>query len=199
MWTSHDGTPLWGQTGTRTGTHDWERVEFTIYPEKPVRTLSLHAGARAWRHGVFDDLSVGGGGNAAFLFQGADAGAVARSAGAATAVEHATGMVCAWVSTDPSTIRNARRAAARGRVSGATWRQSLTCCRLRTTHARASLQIQTKVEARADHIAIEGELRDTRGQDRAILLVLRCRSRPPLPCTTISTAAGGSPGPWSTR
>ncbi len=55
-----DGTPLWGQTGDfRCGTHDWERREFVIRPEKPVKTLTLHCLLRghtgsAW----FDDVSV---------------------------------------------------------------------------------------------------------------------------------------------
>ncbi len=49
-----DGTPLWGQTADfRTGTHDWERGEVVVLPEKPVRSVSVyvllrgHAG-RAW-------------------------------------------------------------------------------------------------------------------------------------------------------
>jgi len=55
-----DGTPLWGQTARfRTGTHDWERREVIIMPEKPIRLLTLnclfrnHTGA-VW----FDDVSV---------------------------------------------------------------------------------------------------------------------------------------------
>lgn len=55
-----DGTPLWGRTGNfRCGTHDWERREFVIVPEKPVGTLTLHClfrgrAGRAW----FDDVGV---------------------------------------------------------------------------------------------------------------------------------------------
>jgi len=38
-----DGTPLWGQTGNfRTGSHDWERAEVLIIPEKPVKSVSCH-------------------------------------------------------------------------------------------------------------------------------------------------------------
>ncbi len=49
-----DGTPLWGQTADfGTGTHDWERREVVVLPEKPVRSVSVyvllrgHTG-RAW-------------------------------------------------------------------------------------------------------------------------------------------------------
>jgi hypothetical protein len=49
-----DGTPLWGQTASfSVGTHDWERREVVVLPEKPVKSLTVyvllrgHAG-RAW-------------------------------------------------------------------------------------------------------------------------------------------------------
>jgi len=38
-----DGTPLYGQTGTfSAATHDWERREVTVLPEKPVKSVSLY-------------------------------------------------------------------------------------------------------------------------------------------------------------
>ena len=38
-----DGTPLWGQTANfAVGTHDWERREVLVLPEKPVKTLTMH-------------------------------------------------------------------------------------------------------------------------------------------------------------
>lgn len=49
-----DGTPLWGQTAAfATGTHDWQRREVIVLPEKPVRSLSVHLllrrhGGKAW-------------------------------------------------------------------------------------------------------------------------------------------------------
>ena len=49
-----DGTPLWGQTAAfATGTHDWQRRELIVLPEKPVRSLSFYLllrrhGGRAW-------------------------------------------------------------------------------------------------------------------------------------------------------
>lgn len=49
-----DGTPLWGQVDSwAVGTHDWEKSQVLIFPEKPVASLSFymllrgHAG-KAW-------------------------------------------------------------------------------------------------------------------------------------------------------
>ncbi len=49
-----DGTELWGQeAGFRTGTHDWQREEVILFPEKPIKTVDFnllfraHAG-KAW-------------------------------------------------------------------------------------------------------------------------------------------------------
>jgi hypothetical protein len=56
----NDGAPLWGQTvNFRCGTHDWEKREFLILPEKPVRTLTVHCLSRGHTGVVwFDDVSV---------------------------------------------------------------------------------------------------------------------------------------------
>ncbi|HAK94909.1 MAG TPA: hypothetical protein DCM87_07870 [Planctomycetes bacterium] len=38
-----DGTPLWGQTAAfSAGSHDWERREVVVFPDKPVKSLSFH-------------------------------------------------------------------------------------------------------------------------------------------------------------
>jgi hypothetical protein len=38
-----DGTQLWGQTAPfQTGTHDWQRRQVIVLPEKPVKSLSYH-------------------------------------------------------------------------------------------------------------------------------------------------------------
>ena len=49
-----DGTPLWGQTASfRTGTHDWQRGQVTVFPAKPVKSLTFymlirHHSGKAW-------------------------------------------------------------------------------------------------------------------------------------------------------
>jgi dienelactone hydrolase len=41
--TYQDGTPLWGQVDAfNVGSHDWEKAQVTIFPEKPVRVVSFH-------------------------------------------------------------------------------------------------------------------------------------------------------------
>ena len=38
-----DGTPLWGQVDTfSVGSGDWEKAEVTVFPEKPVKSVSFH-------------------------------------------------------------------------------------------------------------------------------------------------------------
>jgi hypothetical protein len=38
-----DGSPLWGQVAHfNVGTHDWEKAQVIIFPEKPVKSLSFH-------------------------------------------------------------------------------------------------------------------------------------------------------------
>ena len=38
-----DGTQLWGQVDAfNVGTHDWEKAEVMIFPEKPVRSVAFH-------------------------------------------------------------------------------------------------------------------------------------------------------------
>lgn len=69
-----DGTPLWGQVHAfGTGTHDWQRREVTILPERPVKTLSFymllrnHSG-KAWFRDP--ELRVVSTPDGAFLFDG---------------------------------------------------------------------------------------------------------------------------------
>jgi hypothetical protein len=55
-----DGSHLYAQTAKfRTGTHDWQRAEFTIASHKPIRSLTVHClfryrAGRAW----FDDVAL---------------------------------------------------------------------------------------------------------------------------------------------
>lgn len=38
-----DGTPLWGQTASfKVGTHDWQKVQVLVFPEKPVKSVSFN-------------------------------------------------------------------------------------------------------------------------------------------------------------
>jgi hypothetical protein len=38
-----DGSPLWGQVGTfRTGTHEWQKAEVTVFPARPIKSLTFY-------------------------------------------------------------------------------------------------------------------------------------------------------------
>lgn len=38
-----DGSPLWGQVAPfNVGTHDWEKAQVIIFPEKPIKSVSFH-------------------------------------------------------------------------------------------------------------------------------------------------------------
>jgi len=60
-----DGTELWGQVaGFRTGTHDWQREELILFPEKPIKTVDFnllfraHAGKAWFREPVLRPVSA---------------------------------------------------------------------------------------------------------------------------------------------
>ncbi len=55
-----DDTSLWGQTANFTcGTHDWEKRQFVLLPDKPVKSLTLHCLFRGHTGKVwFDDASL---------------------------------------------------------------------------------------------------------------------------------------------
>ena len=58
--TYSDGTPLWGQTADFScGTHDWEKRQFVLFPDKPVKALTIHCLFRGHTGKVwFDDVSL---------------------------------------------------------------------------------------------------------------------------------------------
>jgi len=63
-----DGTSLWGQVAQfKTGTHDWQRSQVAIFPEKPVKSLSCylmfrnHGGKASFRGPELRVVSASGG------------------------------------------------------------------------------------------------------------------------------------------
>jgi len=69
-----DGTPLWGQSAPfRTGTHDWERAQVLVVPERPVRRLTFyllfrgHGGKALFRDATLQRVAAPEGG---FVFDG---------------------------------------------------------------------------------------------------------------------------------
>lgn len=177
-----DGTPLWGQTANfGTGTHDWQMREVLIFPEKPVRSLSLycllrgHAG-RVW----FDDVSVteltAGGGT--LIFQGTPMEPVAITS-APPAAEHvfatADGLRLGLAGQRVVSVEADGRELGGGRWGGFLARDLAGGSDMFAFEngrcAELGLELSCVVRANADHLAFEGRLTSTRSGDRAILLV----------------------------
>ena len=178
-----DGTPLWGQTACFTcGTHDWEKREFVLVPDKPVRLLTLHCLFRGHTGRVwFDDASVeevqapAG----ALLFEGVP--------------------LREWTNARPETRAAPRRFAThdglllalRGdtvaslQVAGKELRASSPSGFLARDFAADSdfygfsrgacddlgLKLEANFAACRDHLVVAGRLTDTTGRDRAVTLL----------------------------
>ncbi len=177
-----DGTPLWGQTANfRTGTHDWQERELMILPQKPVRTLTIHCLLRrhtgiAW----FDDIRVeeiqatGG----ALLFQGVPvvplppsrAGSEAESTSATS-----DGLEISRQDNRIATLKVDGRDLAANAPSGFMVRDVAANSDFfgfsRGQCPELGLELRTDYRAEADHLVVEGRLKDTRHRDRAVTLV----------------------------
>ena len=179
-----DGTPLWGQTANfRTGTHDWERRELTIIPEKPVQEVTLHCLFRnhsgtAW----FDDVSVrevtapiG-----AVLFQGA--AVMQRSRPTATGKNASLGV---FDTQDGLMLKMHDNTVASLKVGGRELTTSAASGFLARDVAANSgffgfqkgeltelgLKLKSQIRSLPDHLEVSGRLTDTTGKDRAVTLV----------------------------
>jgi cephalosporin-C deacetylase-like acetyl esterase len=69
-----DGSPLWGQVDAfNAGSHDWEKAQVTIFPERPVKSVTLnlllrnHAGSAQFRNAELRLVQTPAG---AYLFDG---------------------------------------------------------------------------------------------------------------------------------
>ena len=178
-----DDTPLWGQTGKfRCGTHDWERREFVVVPEKPVKTLTIHCLFRGHRGKVwFDDVQAGEirTEQGTTLFQGAAVQLgnpvwtppreTTRSFATRDSLRLKMGGVAVaglragfrqWAAQGPSGFL-ARDVATNSDVYGF---ENGQCGEL-------GLKLETEFRANANHIVVAGRVSDTTGKDRAVTLV----------------------------
>lgn len=181
-----DGTPLWGQTANfHTGTHDWERCESVILPEKPVKSVTLHCLFRNHSGQVwFDNVSIAEmrTEGEALLFQGVPVMPVKTprervSNGKSPASVFATRDKLALVMQDNTivSLKLADNELAADSPSGFLIRdvaansdfygfESGKCQEL-------GLKLKAQFRGQADHIVVEGRLSDTRGKDRAVTLL----------------------------
>ncbi|MCX8157781.1 MAG: hypothetical protein N3J91_15275 [Verrucomicrobiae bacterium] len=174
-----DGSPLWGQTANfRCGTHDWEKREVWIVPEKPVKQLTVYCLFRGHTGKVwFDDLRLeelrpeAG----ASFFQGAFASrppeALAPPPPPARTVQTSDGL---------------RLEMAGDYVLGGSWPRGAAPGGFMVRDvARASdflpfqngqcpelgLRLDYTLTPRSNHLVVTGRLTDTTDQDRAVTLV----------------------------
>ncbi len=177
-----DGTPLWGQTAEfRCGTHDWERKELIILPEKPVKRLSVYCLFRGQHTGTvwFDDVSLeevhltAG----AWLYQGAmvqnpeslpalskESSRYLTTDGLGLAISNQAQLIAGDL---PLNVTGAFGGFLARDVAGNSSFYGFEngVCR------ELNLRVQYKVQTRPDHLVIEGRVSDTSGRDRAITLV----------------------------
>jgi hypothetical protein len=177
-----DGTPLWGQIASfSTGTHGWERRELWIYPEKPVRSLTVHClfrghAGRVW----FDDVSVvevtvAGD---AFLFQGAPMERVSPQPpllGEPRELATTDGLRVELRGAGLTALTVDGRELGSGAPGGFFARDVAAGSDLFSFRegdcAALGLRLDTIFRAEATHLTVEGALRDTRETDRAVMLI----------------------------
>ncbi len=177
-----DGTPLWGQTANfSAGTHDWQQREIMIVPEKPVKTLTLycilrgHSG-RVWFDDVaIEEITASGG---AFVYQGTPMTLASQADPPPPAdVIHETsdglrmGLAGSRVVSVRVDDRELAATAPGGFLARDVAAESDVYGFADGVCAELGLTLQVTVKEHADHLAIEGRLTNSRGGDRAILLL----------------------------
>lgn len=178
-----DGTSLWGQTANFScGTHDWEKREFVLLPDKPVKTLTLHClfrghTGKAW----FDDVSLAEISipEGAVLFQGVPVAALPSLKPATRTHKRKfstrDGLALTVADTTISSLQIAGHEFAAGAPSGFLVRDYAAGSDFYTftngACAELGLKLTAEITANKDHVAISGRLTDTTAKDRAVTLL----------------------------
>jgi len=176
-----DGTPLWGQTASfHAGTHDWEARQLIIVPAKPIRSVTLHClfrhhPGRVWFDDVtLEEIKPDAG---ALFYQGAPMAIATPPAGHGPETTHRTrdGLETTLRGGRIVSLRANGRDLAAPAASGFLARDVAAGSDLFAFEDGACAELGLKIEARytdaEDHIAVEGQVIDTRGGDRAVTLV----------------------------
>ena len=178
-----DGTSLWGQTANFTcGTHDWEKREFVLLPDKPVKSLTLHCLFRGHTGKVwFDDISLAEipTPEGAVLFQGVPVAVLAnpKPAGKPPKRKFATrdGLTLTVADYTVASLRLDGREFAAGAPSGFLVRDYAAGSDFygfpNGACEELGLKLTTEITASKDHITISGRLADTTAKDRAVTLL----------------------------
>jgi hypothetical protein len=178
-----DGTPLWGQTADfNCGTHDWEKRQFVLLPDKPVKSLTLHClfrghTGKAW----FDDASVEEIPTpaSAVLFQGAPLQEVSEAKPDAKAaprkISTRDGLNLTMRDNTITSLQVDGKELCAPSPSGFLVRDFAADSDVFSFTGGAckdlGLSLEANVSPDRDHIAIEGHVTDTTGRDRALTLL----------------------------
>jgi len=177
-----DGTPLWGQTGNfQVGTHDWELQEFTIFPEKPVRTLTLHCLFRGGHTGRvwFDDVRVEqlATDGATVLFEGVPMEQLPASPPPVSGAKFAAaedGLRLGLAGQRVVSLTVDGRELTAPVIGGFLARDVAANSDIHLFQdgvcAELGLALDAQVSAQSNHLVIAGRLRDTTQRDRAVTL-----------------------------
>ncbi len=155
-----DGSPLWGQTASfSVGTHDWQKAQVLVFPEKPVKSVSFHVllrrhSGKAWFRDP--ELRVIRPPAGACLFDGV---AVAPSGAAKE------GFAVRDVAANSDFVQF--ESGAKGRVLG--------------------LELDSRKEQTGDATLVDVTISDTTGKDRAVTLVYSIPI-PPEKCSWLQDA-----------
>ena len=178
-----DGSHLWGQTANfNCGTHDWEKREFVLLPDKPVKSFSLHCLFRGHTGKVwFDDASVeevpapAG----AILFQGATLQGFTQArpetkAARRTFATH-DGLKLTLRDNTVTSIKLKGQELSAASPSGFLARDfaadSDVCAFAGGACKELGLRLEATFSAGQDHIVVEGSVADLTGRDRAVTLL----------------------------
>ena len=186
-----DDTPLWGQIAAfSTGTHDWQRRQVVLVPEKPIRSVTMHALFRGHTGTVyFDDLSLREipTDEGAVLFERCAVEKGRRAVGAvrgeAMGFSTEDGLS---ITLDSATgqITEARAGAAAAKRLGGFYVRDVgadsdfvwlrgSCAPdggLQLESPELRLRLEGQIAAHPNHLDIEATLTDQTGQDRALTL-----------------------------
>jgi hypothetical protein len=178
-----DGTPLWGQTANFTcGTHDWEKRQFVLLPDKPVKSLTLHCLFRGHAGKVwFDDASVEEvpTPTGAVLFQGVPLQKVTHekpdTKAAPRKLSTRDGLKLTLRDNTITSLQLQGKELSAPSPSGFLARDFAAdtdiCAFTGGICKELGLNLQASFTAAKDHLAIEGRVTDTTGRDRAVTLL----------------------------
>jgi hypothetical protein len=178
-----DGTSLWGQTANFTcGTHDWEKREFVLLPDKPVREFTLHCLFRGHAGKVwFDDAAVEEVGTpaGAVLFQGVALREFANAPRTRKAPQRKLstrdGLRLTLRDSTVASLQVEGKHLEGSSPSGFLVRDFAADSDFHSFTEGActglGLELRTEFAAFRDHVAVTGRIADTTGRDRAVTLL----------------------------